>query len=64
MQTFVLQGITCNHCVTAITRAVQDIDPKARVSVETSTGKVDVESRADRAVLIEAMEKAGCPLRA
>lgn len=64
MQTFIVEGMTCNHCVGAITKAVQDIDPKARVSADTSTGKVDIESQASRASLIKAVEEAGYPLKA
>lgn len=63
MQTFILEGMTCNHCVGAITKAVQDVDPKARVSAEISTGKVDIESQASRASLIKAMKEAGYSLR-
>ena len=57
MQTFILDGMTCDHCAAVIARAVQAIDPKARVSAETSTGKVDIESQADRTALIEAMKR-------
>ena len=31
---FQVEGMTCNHCVGAITRAVLAVDPAARVSAD------------------------------
>jgi len=39
---FDVQGMTCGHCVRAITRAVQALDPTAQVTVDLKAGKVDV----------------------
>jgi copper chaperone len=36
----------CGHCIRAITRAVQALDPAARVHVDLAAGTVDVESDA------------------
>lgn len=43
---FDVQGMHCGHCVRAITRAVQALDPTARVDVDLTAGTVDVESGA------------------
>ncbi|MDB6050634.1 MAG: copper resistance protein CopZ [Pseudomonas sp.] len=44
MHTFNVQGMTCGHCVRAITQAVQHGDPAADVQVDLATGIVQVQS--------------------
>ncbi len=44
---FDVQGMHCGHCVRAITRAVQALDPAARVDIDLAAGTVDVESALD-----------------
>ncbi|MEB0043219.1 MULTISPECIES: cation transporter [unclassified Pseudomonas] len=44
MQRFNVQGMTCGHCVRAITQAVHRDDPAADVKVDLATGLVQVES--------------------
>jgi len=41
---FTVEGMTCGHCVRAITRAVQALDPAARVAVDLETKSVAVEA--------------------
>ncbi|RPH45486.1 MAG: copper chaperone [Burkholderiales bacterium] len=43
-QRFEVQGMTCGHCVKAVTAAVTKADPAARVAVDLPTGRVDVDS--------------------
>lgn len=43
---FDVQGMHCGHCVRAITRAVQALDPAARVAIDLSGGTVEVDSAA------------------
>ena len=45
MQIFNVQGLTCGHCVRAVTQAVQGQDPAASVKVDLAAKKVEVESR-------------------
>lgn len=45
MQLFNVQGMTCGHCVRAITQAVQSNDPAADVKVDLASGEVRVESK-------------------
>ena len=40
-QSFQVQGMTCGHCVRAVTEAVKSVDPQAEVKVDLATGKVD-----------------------
>lgn len=44
MQVFSVKGMTCGHCVKAVTRAVQELDSKARVEVDLAGAQVRVES--------------------
>src|SRR4051812_2696346 len=43
-QVFQVQGMSCGHCVQAVTDAVKAVDPKAEVKVDLASGKVDVET--------------------
>lgn len=42
MQIFKVQGMTCEHCVKAVTGAVQAIDASAQVQVDLAAGEVRV----------------------
>ena len=44
MQVFNVQGMTCGHCVKAVTRAVQALDAQAKVDVDLADKKVRVQS--------------------
>ena len=45
MQIFSVEGMTCGHCVRAVTQAVQALDPAASVKVDLGAKEVGVESR-------------------
>ncbi len=45
MQVFAVKGMTCGHCVKAVTDAIQGADAQAKVDVELATGKVSVDSQ-------------------
>ena len=44
MQVFNVQGMSCGHCVRAITQALQARDPAASVRVDLAAQEVGVES--------------------
>ena len=44
MQVFNVQGMSCGHCVRAITQAVQARDPAADVRVDLAAKEVGVSS--------------------
>ena len=44
MQVFNVQGMTCGHCVKAVTRAVQEQDAQAQVEVDLAAKEVRVHS--------------------
>jgi copper chaperone len=58
-QEFKVQGMTCGHCVKAVTQAVQLLDNTAVVSVELDSGKVEISSGVSRERLVEAIRDEG-----
>jgi copper chaperone len=58
-QEFKVQGMTCGHCVKAVTQAVQLLDTAAAVSVELESGKVVINSDLPRERLVEAIREEG-----
>jgi copper chaperone len=60
---FEVQALSCGHCVRAVTEAVQEVDPSAKVDVDLDRKKVSVQSDADRAALARALADAGYPPR-
>lgn len=58
-QSFQVQGMSCGHCVNAVTQAVHSVDPQAEVKVDLASGKVDVQSQQDHAVIARAIEEEG-----
>lgn len=58
-QTFTVTGMTCGHCEKAVTRAIQDADPQAQVTIDRNQNKVDVESTQPRDTLAKAIAEEG-----
>ena len=58
-QVFNVQGMSCGHCVKAVTEAVHSVDPAAEVKVDLGNGEVRVESASDRAALADAIREEG-----
>ncbi|WP_455807469.1 cation transporter [Pseudomonas fluorescens] len=59
MQVFNVQGMSCGHCVKAITNALQVKDPAARVRVDLAAKEVGVESALTSDQVIEAISEEG-----
>ncbi|UST59575.1 cation transporter [Pseudomonas moraviensis] len=59
MQVFNVQGMSCGHCVKAITQAVQAMDPAASVRVDLVAKEVGVESALNADQVIEAIREEG-----
>jgi copper chaperone len=56
---FKVEGMSCQHCVAAVTRAIQEQDAGAQVQVDLSAGKVAVQSGASVDTLKAAIDEAG-----
>ncbi|WP_294826852.1 heavy-metal-associated domain-containing protein [uncultured Gilliamella sp.] len=39
----IVDNMSCQHCVNAITKAINDIDPKAKVTIDLAKHEVDIE---------------------
>ena len=59
MQLFTVEGMTCGHCVKAVTRAIQTLDPDARVEVDLAQRQVRVQSTQPDAALVAALQEEG-----
>lgn len=60
MMTFNVAGMTCGHCVKAVTEAVRTLDPAADVQVDLASGTVRVNSDIAQAdAVCEAIRDAG-----
>jgi copper chaperone len=59
MQVFNVQGMSCGHCVKAITQALQAKDPAASVRVDLTAKEVGVESSLSTEELLAAITEAG-----
>jgi copper chaperone len=62
--TYTVAGMTCGHCVSAVTEEVGKIPGVLDVQVDLATGAVDVASTeaVDTAAVREAVEEAGYEL--
>jgi copper chaperone len=58
-QTFIVTGMTCNHCEQAVTRAIKQVDPQAQVKIERNQNRVEVQSAAPRGALSKAIAEEG-----
>jgi copper chaperone len=59
MQVFNVQGMSCGHCVRAITQALQAKDPAASVRVDLAAKEVGVESALTTEQVIAAITEEG-----
>ena len=61
MPDFHVEGMSCGHCVNAVTEAIHALDPAAAVDVDLGTKRVHVKSELDRFMLSQALGDAGYP---
>ncbi|MGG5872233.1 heavy-metal-associated domain-containing protein [Pseudomonas peli] len=59
MTTFEVKDMTCGHCIKAITQAVMTVDSTAKVQIDLSSHRVQIESVSAEAELSHAIVKAG-----
>ena len=59
MTEFQINDMTCSHCISTITKAVQLLDRAARVDVDLAAKRVRVESPVGPAKLAAAIRGAG-----
>jgi copper chaperone len=57
-----VENMTCGHCVKAVTQAVTEVDPQAKVDVDLASKTVKVDSGVDPAHIRLAIAEAGYPV--
>lgn len=57
--TLIVTGMTCDHCVRSVTKALQAVAGVEKVSVSLDTGRARVDGNANPGVLISAIEEEG-----
>lgn len=60
---FQVSGMTCGHCVAAVTKAVQAIPEVENVSVDLATGTVTVTGTPDARAVRDAIAEEGYEVR-
>jgi copper chaperone len=56
---FQVEGMSCQHCVAAVTNAIREQDAAAQVKVDLPTGRVAVDSAQSVETLKAAIDEAG-----
>lgn len=59
-----VEGMSCNHCVGAVTKSVLGVDAGAKVNVDLKSGLVRIESKQDIDTIKEAVADAGYEVNA
>ena len=60
MIAFEVNDMTCGHCASTITKAVQGVDQGARVQIDLATHRVEIEpTESDADALSAAIKEAG-----
>lgn len=59
-----VEGMSCGHCVSAVTKSVLEIDSGAKVTVDLGQQKVSVDSSAPLEEIKAAVVEAGYPVLA
>ncbi|MBG6219549.1 MULTISPECIES: heavy-metal-associated domain-containing protein [unclassified Janthinobacterium] len=57
-----VDNMSCGHCVGAVTKAVQGIDPAAQVQIDLASKRVTVESAVELHAISAAIVEAGYPV--
>ena len=60
---FKVEKMSCSHCVRAVTNALRELDPQARVEVDLATGIVEVEGQVSDVQAATAITAEGYPAR-
>jgi len=58
---FTVEGMSCNHCVSNVTKTVKALDPQAKVEVDLASHKVRVETGKQAQEVAKALADAGYP---
>ena len=62
--TLQVEGMSCGHCIRAVTNAIQGLDQAAKVEVDLATKRVVAQTSLPRADLVRAVEEEGFSVKA
>jgi copper chaperone len=63
-QIFDVKGMTCGHCEKAVTSAIRQLDPQAKIQIDRASNRVEVDSEQERQTLVEAIREEGYQVEA
>ena len=52
--------MTCGHCVSVVTKATQQADPRSSVQIDLASHRVRIETAKHRETIESAITEAGC----
>ncbi|MBM1171577.1 heavy-metal-associated domain-containing protein [Microvirga arabica] len=56
-----IESMTCGGCAKSVTKAIQSVDPNAKIETNPAARTVKVETTATSAALYRVLEEAGYP---
>lgn len=56
-----IENMTCGGCANSVTKAIQSVDPNAKIETDPGARTVKIETSASSAVLQQVLEEAGYP---
>lgn len=56
-----IENMTCGGCAKSVTKAIQSVDPDAKIETNPAARMVKVETTAPSAALLQVLEEAGYP---
>lgn len=60
---FQIDNMTCGGCAKNVTKAIHSVDQQAKVDVNLTTKRVNVETGADKSAIAASLGNAGYPPR-
>ncbi len=58
-QIFTVEGMTCGHCEKAVTKALLSLDAQAKVVIDRTAQRVEIDSTLERQALAQAIADEG-----
>ena len=55
----IVEGMTCDHCVRTITRAIHQLDPSAQVDIDLGMEEVNIAGSITVDAMVAAIQEAG-----
>jgi copper chaperone len=56
-----IENMTCGGCVRSVTKAIQSVDPAAKIETNPTARAVKLETIASPAAVLQALDEAGFP---